>query len=229
MPRVQACADSLVARVIQAELSQDFITKGILSDWFSRDDEVAPQVPLRKKPNPRNLANAAKAEELERELERYVSRQLALGVRRMLTISRLKKERSEWDELISSAAQASTTPDVDAAGNLSPLHPELLDSPQRKIVEQLEASTVISTDPDALQKRIRDISEDLEFTVDQFAHGVHALGATKDTAERLADRTLSDAAVVLEERDKERKVAGKGVDAMDALRGLARVLNSGKR
>lgn len=64
-------ADSCVARVIQEELSQDLITKGLLSDWFSRDDEAAPQVPLRKKPNPRNVANAEKAEELERELERY--------------------------------------------------------------------------------------------------------------------------------------------------------------
>lgn len=56
--------------MIQEELSQDLITKGILSDWFSRDEEVAPQAPLRKKPNPRNVANAAKVEELERELER---------------------------------------------------------------------------------------------------------------------------------------------------------------
>jgi hypothetical protein len=44
----------------------------MLSDWFSRDDEPQQQVALRKKPNPRNIANAAKAEELERELERYV-------------------------------------------------------------------------------------------------------------------------------------------------------------
>lgn len=64
-------ADICVARVIQEELSQDLITKGILSDWFSRDDDATPQVPLRKKPNPRNVANAAKAEELESELERY--------------------------------------------------------------------------------------------------------------------------------------------------------------
>jgi hypothetical protein len=48
------------------------VSKGILSDWFSRDDEPQQQVALRKKPNPRNIANAAKAEELERELERYV-------------------------------------------------------------------------------------------------------------------------------------------------------------
>jgi hypothetical protein len=48
------------------------VSKGILSDWFSRDDEPQQQVALRKKSNPRNIANAAKAEELERELERYV-------------------------------------------------------------------------------------------------------------------------------------------------------------
>lgn len=63
-------ANKAVARVIQEELSQDLITKGVLSDWFSRDESAPPQAPLRKKPNPRNLANAAKAEELERELER---------------------------------------------------------------------------------------------------------------------------------------------------------------
>ena len=58
------------ARIIQEELSQDLVTKGTLSDWFSRDESVPPQIPLRKKPNPRNVANAAKAAELERELER---------------------------------------------------------------------------------------------------------------------------------------------------------------
>ena len=59
------------ARVSQDELSQDLITRGTLSDWFSRDEAEPPQVQLKKKPNPRNISNAAKAEELERELERY--------------------------------------------------------------------------------------------------------------------------------------------------------------
>ncbi|KAK0947943.1 hypothetical protein LTS01_026025, partial [Friedmanniomyces endolithicus] len=53
------------ARVIQEELSQDLVSNGTLSDWFSRDEGVLPKVPLRKAPNPRNTANAAKAEELE--------------------------------------------------------------------------------------------------------------------------------------------------------------------
>ena len=76
----QPCQQVLIrlftARVIQEELSQDLVTRGVLSDWFSRDETVPPRVPLRKKPNPRNIANAAKAEELERELERYVLRSL---------------------------------------------------------------------------------------------------------------------------------------------------------
>lgn len=105
----------------------------------------------------------------------------------------------------------------------------MLDSPQRAIVEQLQAPATTSTDPDAVQQRLRNVAENLEFTVDQFAHGVQALSATKDTAERLAERALGDAADVLGEREKERKASGKGVDTMDALRGLARVLNSGKR
>jgi kinetochore protein Mis13/DSN1 len=63
-------ADIVIARVIQEELSIELISNGLLSDWFSRDEAVPPQVPLRKKANPRNIANAAKAEELERELER---------------------------------------------------------------------------------------------------------------------------------------------------------------
>ena len=65
-----------IARVIQEELSRDLVSKGTLSDWFSRDDEPQQQVALRKKPNPRNIANAAKAEELERELERYVTSEI---------------------------------------------------------------------------------------------------------------------------------------------------------
>ena len=65
-------ADIDVARVIQAELSNDLVTNGTLSDWFSRDEAAPPAIPLRKAPNPRNIANTAKAEELERELETCV-------------------------------------------------------------------------------------------------------------------------------------------------------------
>lgn len=151
----------------------------------------------------------------------------------MLTsLSRLKKERAEWDALIASAAPASSPLKKDATpdGSLSPVRAELLDTPQRTILEQLQASTTqVSTTPADIQERLRNISENLEFTVDQFAHGVHSLTAARETAERLADRALGDASNVLEEREKERRVNGKALDPMDALRGLAKVLNSQQR
>lgn len=66
-------ADNPTARVIQEELSLELVSNGTLSDWFSRDEASAPQIPTRKKANPRNIANGAKAEELERELGRCTS------------------------------------------------------------------------------------------------------------------------------------------------------------
>ncbi|GIZ40978.1 hypothetical protein CKM354_000429700 [Cercospora kikuchii] len=206
------------AHVIQEELSQNLMTNGTLSDWFSRDESVPPQIPLRKKANPRNVANAAKAEELERELER------------------LKSERAEWDALTKSAAfvtlQPSSTEEQQPAetGSLSPVHPDLLDSPQRRIFEQLtstsEDATATVADPGTIQSRLKTISEDLEFAVDQFAHGIHTLSTTRETAERVAEKSLADAANVLEEREKLRNQGSQAVNQMDALRGLARVLNS---
>lgn len=58
------------ARVIQAELAQDLVSRGVLSDWFSRDESADVKTTVKKAPNPRNVTNASKAEELEAELER---------------------------------------------------------------------------------------------------------------------------------------------------------------
>ncbi|KAM0720922.1 hypothetical protein Q7P37_003207 [Cladosporium fusiforme] len=203
------------ARVIQAELSQDLVSKGTLSDWFSRDDEPQLQVALRKKPNPRNIANAAKAEELERELER------------------LKKERQEWDNLAKSAVpptpEKQATPDAESAvRGLSPLNSDLLSSADRAIFAQLNELTTSSSGPTALQKRLQNISSNLEFSIDQLAQGVHAMATTRDMAERVADRSLKDATDILEERNKEKKEKDGGIEPMGALRGLAKVLNRGK-
>lgn len=109
------------------------------------------------------------------------------------------------------------------------MHPDLLDSPQRRIFEQLTSSedaTATVADPGTIQSRLKTISEDLEFAVDQFAHGIHTLSTTRETAERVAEKSLADAANVLEEREKLRNQGSQAVNQMDALRGLARVLNS---
>ena len=205
------------------------MSKGLLSDWFSRDEAV-PLVPLKKKPNPRNVANTAKAEELERELERYICTSFSKFVHLADPAPRLKAQRAEWEQLMKSAIPPSSpVPETDD-GSLSPLHPELLDSPQRAVLEQLQApTTATSTEPEAIQQRLRDISDNLEFSVDQFADGVHVLSTSRDVAERLADRSLSDAAKMLEDRERDRVADGKSIDAMDALKGLARVLNGQSR
>jgi len=114
--------------------------------------------------------------------------------------------------------------------HLSPLHPELLDSPQRAILEQLQAPAVgTSTNPEAIQQRLQDISQNLEFAVDQFTHGIHALSTTRETAERLADKTLADVADVLETRDKEWRAEGRGADAFSALKALGKVMNGQRK
>lgn len=56
--------------MIQEELLNEFGSKGELSSWFDRED-IAPAV-LVKKPNPRNIQNAEKLQQLEAELARYV-------------------------------------------------------------------------------------------------------------------------------------------------------------
>ncbi|KAK5714168.1 hypothetical protein LTR15_011076 [Elasticomyces elasticus] len=201
------------ARVIQAELSQDLVAKGMLSDWFSRDEGELPLVPLRRAANPRNVANAKKAEELEGEL------------------ARLKAELASWEALKDNAIPVSPPSKPGACGEiegaLSPLQDDLLDSPQRAILEELRGPG--PTDPEVVQGRLRTVAEGLEFSVDCFAQGVHALKASRDTAERLVEKSLGDAASVLEGREKARKGEGKGVDPLEALRGLGRVLNGRRR
>ncbi|KAK1070989.1 hypothetical protein LTR74_003638 [Friedmanniomyces endolithicus] len=237
-------ADRDVARVIQAELSNDLVTNGTLSDWFSRDEAVPPAIPLRKAPNPRNIANTAKADELERELERCV---LLLYIPRWNQAdpsrSRLKAERANWDALTRSAVPTTppTDPDTNDPAPLSPLHPDLLSTPEREILAQLQDPTISTTsttstaetpptNPEAIQQRLRTLASTLEFSLDDFAHGIHVLANTRETAERLAERSLADAAGVLEARDKARRSeGGGGADAMDALRALGKVLNGRRR
>lgn len=205
------------------------VTKGTLSDWFSRDEAAPPQIPLRKKPNPRNITNAAKAEELERELERLVPTVLPSLTLCTDEDTRLRKERAEWDEVIKSASSVTQPEEQEevALGQVSPLRQDALDSPQRAIFEQLQSSaTDPTTEPEGLQQRLRTISADLEFAVDQFAHGVHALNTTRETAARVAEMSLANAANALEEREKQRAAGGTGAGQMDTLRGLARVLNA---
>lgn len=83
---------------------------------------------------------------------------------------------------------------------------------------------------ESLQHRLQDVSSDVEFIVDQFSHSVHAVATAKDIAGRMADRSLVDAAKALDQRDQDIALhdTKAKVDALDALRGLAKILNSRK-
>ena len=58
------------ARVIQEELLKDFANRSEMSDWFGREDAPPPVAPLPVRPNPKNIQNASKIEELEEQIKR---------------------------------------------------------------------------------------------------------------------------------------------------------------
>ena len=164
-----------------------------------------------------------------------MAQQIYRSQKPLLTECRLKKERQEWDALAESAIPAPTpekqksTPALETAvRGLSPVNSDLLSSPDRAIFAQLNDLTTSSTGTNALQQRLQGISSSLEFSIDQFAQGVHAMATTRNMAERVADKSLKDATDILEERDKEKKQKTGNIEPMGALRGLAKVLNRGK-
>ena len=77
------------------------------------------------------------------------------------------------------------------------------------------------------------MNQNIEFEIDKFAHSVHALGAYKDAAEKLADQVLAMSAEALEQTDRDGRAraaaaaAGEGGEPglRDVLRGLSRVID----
>lgn len=219
------------ARVIQEELLNEFSARNNLSYWYDRED-TAPTV-LVKKPNPRNIQNAEKLQQLEAEL------------------ARLQEEKRAWDDLLTSTSppKDSTTPaETEASSShmqldISPtaIDPSLLDPSQADLLQTLLSgislnSSEPSTTPaptstlESTKQRIGTIASTLEFKIDKLADGAHKLEQYRAGAQRLADHVLSVGAEKLEERDKsvrEKSSAAIGgqVDPLERLRGLSRVLN----
>ncbi|TIA38018.1 hypothetical protein D6C78_04309 [Aureobasidium pullulans] len=219
------------ARVIQEELLNEFSARNNLSYWYDRED-TAPTV-LVKKPNPRNIQNAEKLQQLEAEL------------------ARLQEEKRAWDDLLTSTSppKDSTTPaETEASSShmqldISPtaIDPSLLDPSQADLLQTLLSgislnSSEPSTTPaptstlESTKQRIGTIASTLEFKIDKLADGAHKLEQYRAGAQRLADHLLSVGAEKLEERDKsvrEKSSASTGgqVDSLERLRGLSRVLN----
>lgn len=197
--------DENTARHIQEELLKDFNGKAEMSQWFNRED-TAPTV-LVKKPNPRNIQNAAKLQELE------------------LEIARLQGEKATWEKMLSSSSTPSQSLRPDSK---DPIDAALLDPSQTSILETLKASEAL---PSTLAARLQKITSELEPQVDAFADGVHHMAQYRVAAERVADRLLSSAAEKLEEREqKVREAAGTtSMGAREVLSALAGVLNRQER
>lgn len=58
------------ARLIEEELLKDLANNSELSDWFSREDEPTPEVPIPERPNPKSIQNVDKIGELEEQIKR---------------------------------------------------------------------------------------------------------------------------------------------------------------
>ncbi|MCJ1398088.1 hypothetical protein MMC11_001285 [Xylographa trunciseda] len=198
----------LAAREIQQQLLKDFSTRSEMSDWFDRDTTPNPQPP---KPNPKNLANLAKIQDLEQQ------------------IKRLQSERQTWEALLAPADTPLLDPfPPNSLPPASTISAELLSS-----ISQTAALEVLRSfhPPDAplfadnIQNRLQDLSRDLEFKVDTFTENVHILGLYREEADRMADRALQTSAEVLEEREKKRtERSGADIGVREVLRGLSRVV-----
>lgn len=241
----------MIARVIQEELLNEFSSRNNLSYWYDRED-TTPTV-LVKKPNPRNIQNVEKLQQLEAELARYVFsfQHFCFLDNELTNVKRLQEEKRTWDDLLSSTsppkpsaentgAEASTQSQLDITPQA--IDPALLDPSQADLLQTLlsgislnpsssEPST--SAQPSTLETtkaRIGKIASALEFKIDKLADGAHKLEQYRAGAQRLADHVLAVGAEKLEERDKSvREKMSNGssgqVDALDRLRGLSRVLN----
>ncbi|KAI9751375.1 MAG: hypothetical protein M4579_006098 [Chaenotheca gracillima] len=191
----------LAARVIQEELLKDFSNRSELSDWFSREESTPAAIV--KKPNPRNISNAAKVGELEAQ------------------IKKLEEEREAWESLKKPLTKTSTSKlPTDIVPSPGTIDSSLLDPEQAGILSSLSTNKdiVASTGSD-----LKEIASTLEFKVDQFAEGVHRLGQYQETADRVASRVLALAATRLDRRERE-KLARAGTAEMpiqEVLRSIA--------
>lgn len=153
--------------------------------------------------------------------------------------TRLKEEKRAWDDLLKTTPclapsltrqqQSSSQPDPSAEApnnppppvdlNLSSIDKTLLDPSQSSILASLSfltqpqpslSTTLPPPQAAQTQTRLRDITENIQFSIDSFADGIHKLEVFREQAERVADRILGVAAEKLEDRSR---ATGRGASA----------------
>ncbi|KAI9742219.1 MAG: hypothetical protein M1818_004119 [Claussenomyces sp. TS43310] len=196
------------ARLIQEAILKDFSSRSEMSDWFNR--EITPRAAANKRPNPANISNAVRIEELEERLKR------------------LRAQRSEWQAI--SRMESALPPLLDPSGaapSPSELDASLLEPEGAEMLAALSESSSTSLAA-SLERRLRELQAGLEFKVDHFADGIHKLGQARQTMDRAASKVLALSAARLEERERrERTAVGtRDLPIQDVLRSLSRIMPS---
>ncbi|KAI9729475.1 MAG: hypothetical protein M1834_006856 [Cirrosporium novae-zelandiae] len=223
-------SERLAARAIQEELLKDFSNRSELSDWFSRE-ETTP-IAIVKKPNPQNIQNQSKIQELEEQLKRFVTPHPLKTTKFVAYVPySLREERRSWESIVknpippdpfsSPPDPSKPNPQTESQDQNSPfdIDSSLLSPDQKALVSSLVppplTTTNTTTDRNSapisttniptshsISTQLQSLTSNLEFTVDSFADGIHTLSSFREMADRVAGRVLELSALTLEERDR---------------------------
>ena len=136
---------------------------------------------------------------------------------------RIEEEKRMWLELQKIDPASSNPPlPTDPDGILGDIDSEALDTEQATILASLREGSSVAA---SAENRLKRIASTLEFTVDQFADGLHKLGQYHEAADRIAGRVLALAAERLDQREKAtlRAAGTENMPLQDVLRSLARI------
>ncbi|KAH7148595.1 Mis12-Mtw1 protein family-domain-containing protein [Dactylonectria macrodidyma] len=202
----------LGARAIQDQLLKDFAARSEFSNWFSRDDEVAPKAPVILKPNPKNIELDQKMAQLE------------------INVKRLQEEKKAWQAIRKPPAEQ---PPLFAENEAVPITLpdfDLLDPDEGRIRGYLADEAVsFGAFRSQTESRLRQIQSSLEFQVDQLSDNIHKLEQRVLVAGKEADKVLGISALRLRQRDEREKarVGTKEMPVMEVLRSLGNILPEG--
>jgi kinetochore protein Mis13/DSN1 len=206
-----------------------------------QEDRPVPKHKL--KPNPRNIANQAKIQELEQRLERYV---LPTRLQEVTKRPRIRTERETWQRLLTRPEKPLIPPLAEAETEpaATSTDPSSLTSSDRSALALLTSSIASAESPDRtkadIPHRIYAIADNAEFAIDRLAASAHVLAQHLTHAEGVGRRVLKGCAARLEARERVAGASGRSrsregdgdgeegaedVRTRDVLRALSRVVD----
>ncbi|RPA85269.1 Mtw1 kinetochore complex [Ascobolus immersus RN42] len=192
------------ARLVQEEILKSLIDRPDLTNWFSMVEPEKPPAP--KKPNPRNVDNAKRLEDGERDLKR------------------LREEREAWEGLLSKNPPPTepTTTHINGQLILQPIPlPSALSLPPIPTlppVELPESQTITPPPPQDIPD-----SKSVLPTLDSLADNLNIFSKYRVFAENFAKKVTGEVADRLDEDNQavQKEIGTEMVDTSDVLRVLA--------